>query len=171
MRPRSDIVIRLIALFKLVKAAGLVALGLGALSMRHDSALSIWVHALSVDPHGKYVTQLLTRISSLDAHTLREIGIGSLLYSLVFVTEGIGLMMRRAWAEVMTVIITTSFVPIEIYELWERPSWARFAVTVANALVVLYLLRRLHREQHWPFHRPAPTTAVAGVTAERTGLP
>jgi uncharacterized membrane protein (DUF2068 family) len=26
-------------------------------------------------------------------------------------------------------------------------------VIVVNVLVVLYLLRRLHRENHWPFHK------------------
>jgi uncharacterized membrane protein (DUF2068 family) len=52
------------------------------------------------------------------------------------------------------VIITTSFVPLEIYELIEHPSWAKVLVLVFNVLVVLYLLRRLHREGHWPFRRP-----------------
>ncbi len=46
--------IRLIALFKLVKALLLIALGIGALSMRHnDGALATWIHALVFDPHGK----------------------------------------------------------------------------------------------------------------------
>jgi uncharacterized membrane protein (DUF2068 family) len=153
-RHQRDLVIRLIALFKLAKAAMLIALGLGALSMRHDrSWLGTWIHALAADPHGKYVTELIGKISSLDARQLEEIGIGSLLYAAVFVVEGIGLMLRRMWAEVMTVLITTSFIPLEIYELVEHNSWAKGAVIVVNVLVVLYLLRRLHREKHWPFHK------------------
>src|SRR5262245_39017059 len=121
-RHRPDILIRLIALFKLVKAAMLIAIGLGALSMRHDhSWLSTWIHALAADPHGKYVTELLAKISSFDPHDLRRIGIGSMIYALVYVIEGIGLMGRRAWAEVMTSIITTSFIPLEIYELVKHP--------------------------------------------------
>ena len=153
-RHQRDLVIRLIALFKLVKAAMLIALGLGALSMRHDhSWLGTWIHALAADPHGKYVVKLIGKISSLDARELEEIGLGSLLYAAVFLVEGVGLMLRRMWAEVMTVIITTSFIPLEIYELVEHESWAKGAVIVVNVLVVLYLLRRLHREKHWPFHR------------------
>jgi len=155
-RHRPDIVIRLIALFKLLKAAMLIALGLGALSMRHDhSWLGTWIHALATDPHGKRVTELLARVTAFDAHDLRRIGIGSMLYAMVYVIEGIGLMGRRAWAEVMTVIVTTSFIPFEIYELVEHPSWAKVAVIAVNVLVVLYLLRRLRREGHWPFHRRA----------------
>jgi uncharacterized membrane protein (DUF2068 family) len=155
-RHRSDIVIRLIALLKLAKALSLVAIGIGALSIRHDhtgSWLGEWIAALSVDPHGKYVDRLLAKVSSLDAHQLREIGVGSLIYASVFVIEGVGLMLRRMWAEVMTVIVTTSFIPLELYELVEHRSWAKAVVIVVNALVVLYLLRRLHRENHWPFHK------------------
>ena len=165
-RHRSDPIIRLIALFKLVKAAGLIAVGVGALSLRHGHAgswLGEWIDALAVDPHGKYVDRALARLSSLNAHQLKEIGVGSLLYATVFVVEGIGLLYRKMWAEVMTVIVTISFIPLEIYELVEHPTWIKAAVTVANAVVVLYLLRRLRREQHWPFHR--------SVTAEKTALP
>jgi uncharacterized membrane protein (DUF2068 family) len=153
-RPPRDLLIRMIALFKLVKAAMLIALGVGALSMRHDDSwLGTWIHALAADPHGRYVDRLLARISSLDVHELQEIGVGSLLYACVFLIEGIGLMLRRAWAEVMTVIVTTSFIPLEVYELVMHKSLAKAAVIVVNMLVVLYLLRRLRRENHWPFHK------------------
>ena len=155
VRRRPDIVIRLIAVFKLLKALMLIALGVGALSMRHhhDGWVNTWVHALAADPHGKYLTELLARVTSFDAHELRQIGVGSMVYALVFVVEGIGLMLRKAWAEIMTVIVTTSFVPLEIYELVAHRSWAKVVVIVVNVLVVLYLLRRLRREGHWPFRQ------------------
>jgi uncharacterized membrane protein (DUF2068 family) len=155
-RHRPDVIIRLIALLKLAKALALIAIGIGALSLRHDHAgswVSEWIAALTIDPHGTYIDRLLARISSLDAHQLREIGIGSLIYAAVFIIEGIGLMLRRMWAEVMTVIVTTSFIPLEIYELAEHRSLAKAVVIAVNLLVVLYLLRRLRRERHWPFHQ------------------
>jgi uncharacterized membrane protein (DUF2068 family) len=153
-RHQRDLVIRLIAVAKLVKATTLIALGVGALSMRHDGSwINAWVHAIAVDPHGKYVTELIAKISSLDGHQLREIGIGSLIYAGVFVVEGVGLWLRQAWAEVLTVIVTTSFVPLEIYELVEHRSWAKVAVLVFNIAVVIYLVLRLRRENHWPFRR------------------
>ena len=151
---RSDLAIRLIALAKLVKAATLVALGLGALSMRHDDSwLATWIHAVAADPHGRHVTEAIARVSSLDAHDLRRIGVGSLIYAAVFAIEGVGLWLRRGWAEVMTVIVTTSFIPLEIYELVRHGGWAKLGVIAFNVVVVLYLLRRLQREKHWPFHR------------------
>jgi uncharacterized membrane protein (DUF2068 family) len=155
-RHQRDLVIRLIALFKLVKALGLLTIAIGALSLLHDhdGALGEWIDALVFDPHGTYVHEMLTKISLLDGRQLAAIGVGSLLYAAIFVIEGVGLMLRRMWAEVMTVIVTTSFIPLEIYELVGHKSMAKAAVIVVNVLVVLYLLRRLHREQHWPFHKP-----------------
>jgi uncharacterized membrane protein (DUF2068 family) len=154
-RRHPDAVIRLIAAFKLLKALLLIAVGVGALSMRHhhDGSLGTWIHALAADPHGRYVNELLAKITSFDAHDLRRIGIGSLIYAAVFVIEGVGLMLRKMWAELMTVIVTTSFIPLEIYELVSHKSWPKVLVIVVNVLVVLYLLRRLKREKHWPFHK------------------
>ena len=154
MAHRRDIIIRLIGLLKLVKAAMLVALGLGALSMRHEhSWLNTWVHAVAADAHGRYVAQLLAKVTSFRVHELVEIGVGSLVYAAVFTTEGVGLLLRKAWAEVMTVFITISFIPLEIYELVEHRSWAKVAVIIFNIAVVIYLVLRLRREGHWPFHR------------------
>jgi uncharacterized membrane protein (DUF2068 family) len=165
-RPRSDVVIRLIGLGKLAKAAMLVAIGLGALSMRHESsALGTWIHAIAADPHGRLVAEALARVSSLTVHQLVEIGVGSLIYAAVFVIEGIGLWLRRAWAEVMTVIVTISFVPLEVYELLHHASWAKVVMLVVNALIVVYLLLRLRRDGHWPFRCAGAVERIA----ERVG--
>jgi uncharacterized membrane protein (DUF2068 family) len=151
-RHQRDLVIRLIAVFKLVKALLLIAIGIGALSMRHhEGGLANWIHALLFDPHGHYFRSAVEKISGLDTRQLTGIAIGSLLYAAVFAVEGTGLMMRRAWAEVLTVIITASFIPFEIYELIEHRTWMKLGVIAINALIVLYLLRRLRREGHWPF--------------------
>lgn len=152
-RHERDLLIRLIGLFKLAKAAILIAIGIGALSLRHhrDGALGTWIHAVVFDPHGTYFHRALARISGLDTRQLAGIAIGSVTYAAVFTVEGIGLMLRRGWAEVMTVIITTSFIPLEIYELVEHRSWQKVGIVVLNALIVLYLVRRLRREGHGPF--------------------
>ena len=127
-RPSRDLLIRLIAVFKLVKAVLLIAIGVGALSLRHHHGpLSTWIHALVFDPHGKYFHETVEKISGLDTRELTDIAVGSVVYAVVFAIEGVGLMRRRAWAEVLTVIITTSFIPLEIYELVEHRSWMKIA--------------------------------------------
>lgn len=153
-RQSRDVVIRLIALFKLVKALLLITVGIGALSMRHhDGALARWVHALVFDPHGRLFHEAVQKISGLDTRQLAGIAIGSMVYAAVFLVEGTGLMLRRGWAEVLTTVITISFIPLEIYELIKHGSWMKIGVVLVNALIVVYLVRRLRREGHWPFHR------------------
>lgn len=148
--PPRDPVIRLIALFKLAKALLLVAIAIGALSLRRhdgplDASLGPWIHGLLFDPHGRYLHRALETISGLDARRLDEIALGSVVYAAVFVVEGIGLMLRRWWAEVLTVVITASFVPLEIYELVAHRSWLKLGVIIANLAIVTYLVRRLRR--------------------------
>jgi uncharacterized membrane protein (DUF2068 family) len=153
-RHSRDLLIRLIALFKLVKALLLIAVGVGALSLRHhDGALAGWIHALVFDPHGRLFHEAVEKISGLDTRQLAGIAVGSMVYAAVFLVEGVGLMLRRGWAEVLTTVITISFLPLEIYELIKHESWMKVGVILVNALIVVYLVRRLRREGHWPFHR------------------
>ena len=157
-RHERDLLIRLIALFKLVKAAALIGVAIGALSLRHrDGALSTWIHALVFDPHGRLFHEAIEKISGLDTRQLTGVAIGTLVYAGVFITEGIGLMLRKPWAEVLTVIITVSFIPIEIYEMVEHESWLKVVVIAINLAIAVYLVRRLHRERIWPFHRRGVT--------------
>jgi uncharacterized membrane protein (DUF2068 family) len=69
-------------------------------------------------------------------HALRIV---TLAYAAVFATEGIGLWMQKPWAEWLTVIITASLIPLEVWELVHRPSFGIAAVLVANSAIVAYL--------------------------------
>lgn len=160
MAKHSDGLIRLIGGFKLVKAAILVALGLGALSMlQPDMARHIrsWVHAFGLSSENRYFMKLAMAKDS----DLEEVGIASLAYAAVFVVEGFGLLGRRVWAEYLTVLVTMSFIPFEIYELTRGPGWPRALVLAGNVAIVVYLVFRLRADRHWPFR---------GIRAARGGL-
>ena len=64
----------------------------------------------------------------------------TLTYAAVFAVEGIGLWMQRRWAEWLTVIITASLIPLELWELIHRPSLGAALVLLANCLIVGYLV-------------------------------
>ena len=60
--------------------------------------------------------------------------------------EGIGLWMRRTWGEWLTLSVTSSLIPFELWELITRPPGRRLALgaTLAlNLLIVWYLARQL----------------------------
>jgi uncharacterized membrane protein (DUF2068 family) len=87
----------------------------------------------------------MAKILSLDARNLRAISAGSLVYAVLLLTEGIGLLLRRRWAEYFTVIITGSFIPLEVYEFTRRLTWGRLVLIGVNVAVVLYLMSVLRR--------------------------
>ena len=78
---------------------------------------------------------------------VRDLIAGSFLYGGLFLTEGIGLWLLKRWAMWFTVIITGSFLPVEIYELARHPSGGKVGVLVINMAVVAYLIRRI-RDGH-----------------------
>jgi uncharacterized membrane protein (DUF2068 family) len=74
----------------------------------------------------------------------------------VVLVEGVGLWMRRAWAEWFTVLATASLIPFELWELFVRPADRKLAVLVTvllNSAIVWYLARLLRKamsERHTP---------------------
>ena len=151
-------VLRLIAVFKLLKGLLLLAVGLGILRLLHADvwvAATEWADRLNLDPQNRYVDVVLNRLSSVDRRTLASLGIGSFVYAALLMTEGVGLWLERRWAEYFTIIVTGSFIPLEIYELARRFTGTRLAIIVVNVAIVAYLARNLRVTRH----QPAPERA------------
>ncbi len=145
--------LRIIAAFKLFKGLVLLAVGIGAARLLHrDVALEVerWADLFRVDPNNRYIHRLLERLSILDAKKLKELSVGTFFYSALLLTEGFGLLLGKRWAEYFTVIATSSFIPLEVYELTRRTTLARLVVLLLNVLVVVYLVIeiRRNRESH-----------------------
>jgi uncharacterized membrane protein (DUF2068 family) len=138
--------LQVIAIFKLVKGLLLMSVGIGALTLMHrDVALLVehWVNALRVDPDNRYLHLLLTKLSGVTPKMLHALSAGTFFYAALMLTEGIGLMLEKRWAEYLTVIATASLVPLELYELWRRVTLAKLTVLGINLAIVLYLLKVL----------------------------
>jgi len=136
----------MIAAFKLLKAAALLALGFGELHYLHrdlSRELAHWVDLLRVDPHNHYLLWLMERVAKVDENKLRELSVGTFFYAGLFLSEGIGLSLRKRWAEYLTIVSTGSLMPVEVYELVRRPSLIKVGVLVLNVLIVAYLVREL----------------------------
>jgi uncharacterized membrane protein (DUF2068 family) len=50
--------------------------------------------------------------------------------------------LKRRWAEYFTIIVTSSFIPLELYEVAKRLTPIRLVVIALNVVIVLYLVRR-----------------------------
>jgi uncharacterized membrane protein (DUF2068 family) len=139
----------MIGLFKLAKALFFFCIGVGALHLLHkdvgDEALRL-ATALRFDPESRFTALLLDKVDLIDAHRLKQIGLATFLYSALALTEGTGLLLEKIWAEYLTLFLTISFLPWELFELARRPSWFRLCILLTNLAVLWYLVWLLRRK-------------------------
>jgi uncharacterized membrane protein (DUF2068 family) len=67
------------------------------------------------------------------------LGSGLIAYALLEGTEGVGLAMRRRWAEYLTVIATALLIPYEVYEVVRAPTLFKVSALLLNVAVVGWL--------------------------------
>jgi len=87
-------------------------------------------------------------VARLPPARLVELAVAAFAYAALFTTEGIGLLLGKQWAEWLTIVATTSFIPFEIVEVVHKVTVVRVSLLVANAAIVAYLIWRrvtLHR--------------------------
>jgi uncharacterized membrane protein (DUF2068 family) len=147
MKSQNSRLLRLIALFKLVKALSLIALGVGALRLTHNphasDSVAEWVARLGLNPDSRYLDRALGKIANLPPKDFRDLGIGSFVYAALFLVEGAGLWLQKRWGEWVTAIITGSLIPLEIFEICRRPTLIKGAVSLVNVAIVVYLVLRI----------------------------
>jgi uncharacterized membrane protein (DUF2068 family) len=147
---RPDRALRLIAAYKFCKAALLVAIGLGSLRLLNPDVeewADRWAAALALRHDRRLLAQLVTLVSDLSPRSLQALALGAFAVALLFITEGVGLWVGKRWAEYLTVIATTLFVPVEIFELARRITAPRVAALLINLVVVAFLAYRLRRSE------------------------
>src|SRR6478752_6670121 len=118
-KKRNPTVVRLIGALKLVKGVLLLALGFGALKLLHKDVseeLSRFIQNLNVDPNSHLFNGLFEKVAHLNSRKLLFGALGTFVYSGLFLTEGVGLLLVKHWAEYFATIITASFLPLEMYE-------------------------------------------------------
>jgi uncharacterized membrane protein (DUF2068 family) len=140
-----------IALFKFVKGAVLLALAFGALGFLHKniaSEVEHWLGQLRIDPDNRFIGALLSKLQLVHAKELKELSALGAGYAALFLTEGTGLLFRKRWAEWLTIVATSSLMPIEVYKLVEEFTAVRLVALLINAAVVLYLIYLVRQKEN-----------------------
>lgn len=140
---------RAIAVFKLVKAALLIALGVGLFKLLHKDigdVLERWCEALRLDPGNRGLDSLLQKAGHVSPGQVKKLGLGSFLYAGLFLAEGTGLWLGKRWGEWLTVMITSSLVPVEVYEIFRHANYAKVVVLGLNVAIVVYLIYHMRRK-------------------------
>jgi uncharacterized membrane protein (DUF2068 family) len=147
--PNSDLAIIAIGVFKLAKCLLLLALGIALVHWRDNdlgALASKWIGRLWLSR--SYFDGVISRLSFVSRDTVDQLAIGSFFYAGLLLVEGIGLCLRKRWAEYLTIGITSSLLPLEFYELYQELTLTRVVITVVNIAIVVYLVARFVRRRH-----------------------
>ena len=118
------------------------------------------LHILRLNPERKFWTDLAVSVSQLTEKRVILTAVGTLVYSLFSLVEGVGLIFRVRWAGWMAIGESAFFIPIEIYELVHGGAQEQaraghplvvFGILVFNIIIVWYLFQnreRLFRHHH-----------------------
>ena len=113
---RGDGALLAIAPFKFVKGAVLLALALGALSFLHKdvaSEVEHWLDQLRIDPDNEFIGTFLSKLQLVHTKELKELSALGAAYAALFLTAGTGLLFRKRWSEWLTILATSSLMPLE----------------------------------------------------------
>jgi uncharacterized membrane protein (DUF2068 family) len=134
----------LIAAFKLGQALLFFAMAVGLFRLLHKDigdVLERFANHMRFSPESRLVNFLLVKSSLLDERLLMRIVEVFFIYAGLDLVEGIGLYLEKTWAEYLTLAITASFLPLEVYEVHNKLTLIRVGLLVVNALVFLYLFK------------------------------
>jgi uncharacterized membrane protein (DUF2068 family) len=148
---RDKIVLRLIAIDRALHFLALIALGLLVLVFSADRAtLRATFYKVVADLQGGVASEqshaahgLLHELDSAfttSSSHLHLLGAVLLAYGLIEGVEAVGLWYQQRWAEYLTFLVTTSLLPLEIYEIVNRATPFKVIAFLINLAVVIYLL-------------------------------
>jgi uncharacterized membrane protein (DUF2068 family) len=148
MGGEHDAFIKVIIVERIVKAIVLIALAIALLFAGRKGWLDTWTdyaeNQLNLNVGQNIITQLLLRVLVYVAgfNHVTLLAISAIAYAALEGTEGVGLAMRRRWAEYLTVIATGVLIPFETYEVVFHPSLFKVGALLLNLAVVGYLAYR-----------------------------
>jgi len=150
-RPLRDLVVlRLIAINRFLHFLGLGLISALILVFRanrerfHDRILKAITDLTGTSDRASSATHGLRhevdRLFSLSSNKLTLFAVLAGIYALIEGVEAIGLWRGRRWAEYLTLLVTASLLPLEIYELATKATVFKAVAFVVNVAIVVYLL-------------------------------
>lgn len=139
---------------KLVKGLLFASLALVAYTLSDNDLPAEYrdlLHHLRLNPERRFWADLAVQVGKLTEQRVLWTAAGTLVYSLFSLVEGVGLLFRVPWAGWMAIGESAFFIPIEVFELVQRPSLTVWVILPINIVIVWYLYanrQRLFRHHH-----------------------
>jgi uncharacterized membrane protein (DUF2068 family) len=148
MGGEHDAFIKVIIVERIIKAIVLIALAISLLVAGEKGWLATWAQyaqdQLNLEAGHGIIVQLLLRLLLFIGNFshVNVVAIAAIAYAVLEGTEGVGLAMRRRWAEYLTVIATGLLIPYELYEVIRHITLFKVGALLLNLAVVGYLAYR-----------------------------
>ena len=163
-------VIRLITIERFVKATVLIAGGIAIMVLSARTDLHRFAQdlqtQLNLSPGRHWWTslydKLIVQFGNMSRLKEEAVGVGAILYGLLEAGEGIGLLLRRRWAEYLVLVATAAFLPLEIDELIHKPTAFKAGALLVNVLIIVYLIWRKRLFLERPGHPEADFDPPSG---------
>lgn len=149
---RSAFILRGLALERWFRGGILIILGIGVYRLKSTQVSLQQVFAKDLTALRPFFRQIhfnvsdsstitsIEKVLNAKSSTLTLIAAAIVIYGALQIAEGIGLWSLQRWGEYVAVVGTTLFIPLEIYEVVDKPTWVKIIVLIINIAAVLYLL-------------------------------
>lgn len=150
----------IIVAMKLLKGLTFVAVAYFAYILSDNDLPADFKHLLQIlraNPEKRFWSELTARVGSLTEAGMVHAAVGTFIYSLFSLVEGVGLLFRISWAGWLSIGESAFFIPIEVWELvhMKKFTWtffgSVFGILVANIFILWYLFQ--NRERLFKHHR------------------
>ena len=119
-----------------------------------------WLHIIKANPEKQFWSALAKKVGELTETGMVRAAVGTLVYSMFSLVEGVGLMFRAKWAGYLTIGESAFFIPIEVFELVKEPkNTVIWVIMLLNIFIVLYLFQ--NRERLFKHHLQAESSQAA----------
>lgn len=148
MSAEPDNVVKLIVVERFVKSAVLALFATTLLTVGRQGYLQTWAvqaqEQLNLGAGHGLIARLLQSVFGYFARLphLTVLAVAALLYAALETSEGLGLAMRRRWADYLTVLATCVLIPWEVIEVFRKVTVLRMGALAVNVAIVVYLAYR-----------------------------
>jgi uncharacterized membrane protein (DUF2068 family) len=142
-----------IAVIKLIKGILFLALALFTYHLAEKDLPEMYrtlLFHLRVNPERRFWADLAIKVGNLTTTKVRWTAVGTFVYSLFSLVEGVGLLFRVPWAGWLTIGESAFFIPIELFELshGRHPSPVVMVILPLNIFIVWYCFQNRARLFH-----------------------
>jgi len=131
-----------IIIFKYFKSVVFLLVGIAALSLSRADPFPT-AQEVARFFRSSPENELVKAVSHLTPGWAIGIGVASLFVGAVVGTEATLLTARVWWSTYFTIVLTALGIPLEIFEIFRRPSGARrYLILAVNLVILLYVWRR-----------------------------